>query len=363
MSKSSNIRTDSLVFRLHCNLTSILLAIALIYVLAIQIFTDPIACDAQRFPSLDQQLLNIHCLSKPTYRWIEASNHFDVFEPRPTKLSYPYYQWIWVILLAQMCAFYFPKFLWNVLENQQVEKLVKQYRKTSKLDPKLGKENLAKALNQNFDSPNTKIYFLSYIFCEFGVIFNILVQSLVLHRIFHAKWLTFGLDFLKENFFSYSGDSQDLDDFSMQESSYVNDSMSIVFPILTKCDYRQLSPAGSLQIFSPSCALPLNGFVSKFYLILWFWMLALIVLFCVKFLSRFFKFGLRIRALKAHESKFKLELSALYRKMTFTDWFWLDLIEQNLSSLDVLEAMEALVMLRIRANEQKKENKLLSDVM
>lgn len=64
------------------------------------------------------------------------------------------------------------------------------------------------------------------------------------------------------------------------------DPMSILFPKMTKCIFRQFGPSGTLETIDSLCVLGMNIINEKIFLFLWFWYIILaglsVIAFCMR---------------------------------------------------------------------------------
>ena len=95
-----------------------------------------------------------------------------------------------------------------------------------------------------------------------------------------------------------------------------SDPMSRVFPRMTKCNYKNYGPSGSVQHKDALCMLPINVINEKIYVFLWFWLVFLSFLTCINMvyhLALYFSpstLSLMIKH-KLRQRKVKTEVSAV----------------------------------------------------
>ena len=94
------------------------------------------------------------------------------------------------------------------------------------------------------------------------------------------------------------------------------DTMSVVFPTLTKCTFRRYGPSGTIMQDDALCVLPINIVNQRMYVFLWFWLVILSVITVFNFL---FQLLVPFQPVAYAKLQFKT-----WKKRTLADWKQLD---------------------------------------
>lgn len=109
--------------------------------------------------------------------------------------------------------------------------------------------------------------FLAYLFTKFIYLLNLIANIFLMNFLFGFQHYGYGFDFLKRIFTR--------DDYSRLDQA---------FPRITFCDFKIRNMGDNMHQHSVQCALPINLFNEKFFILLWFW---LVVLTFITFLNIF----------------------------------------------------------------------------
>jgi len=105
-------------------------------------------------------------------------------------------------------------------------------------------------------------YAFGYILCEIINMINIISNIYITNKFLGGYFLTYGIEVLK--YYNNRG--------------YKFNPMDIIFPRLTKCNFFNYGPSGTIQNIDAMCILAQNILNEKIYLFLWFWFFILTIL-------------------------------------------------------------------------------------
>lgn len=310
--KSKSYYIDFPLFRLHYQVTTCLLLGFCLILSAKVLFGDPIDCKSRTAGSHD--FYDQVCYSLGTYTdyMIEVEEfdgrHQKINEPyrllkrmfssfnvtykphdkyvssgvlleHPTgrivysdTLWHRYYNFIPIVLFLQGIFFYFPHYLWKHWEKGIISSICKQLH-----EGRFKNTDYTEAiqyLRNCFELNRHRSLVYKYYVCELILLLNLLIQIIALDSIFNYQFITYGNDFL--HFLYYDRQIYGLK--GLNGADDINNPLDFVFPKLTSCTVQLPSQSGlrpdKLEFL---CALPLNILHDKFYLILWFWFVILVV--------------------------------------------------------------------------------------
>jgi hypothetical protein len=229
-----------------------------------------------------------HCKFANNYCWIRNTYHlpYDDHIPKEddTHDYILYYQWLPMVLLTQAAMFYAPSIFWHGLNQKSgvdadhilqnagmvhktkkgkdrngVIKLIVLQMHRFLLTPRLEQSGWqAKVRNMlHCWGPRLGNYLVVlYILSKVLYIANIIGQLFMLNALLRTNYNIFGYEYLT----------------NIQNATYADN--SDVFPRVTMCDF-ETRRLGNVQRYTIQCTLPLNHFVEKMYVFLWFWMVLL----------------------------------------------------------------------------------------
>lgn len=131
----------------------------------------------------------------------------------------------------------------------------------------------------------------------------------------------------------------------MNSDTLHQNSLSPLFPKITKCKYQNYGPGGSYQSHDFLCILPLNVLNEKLFLILWFWLMFLVIVsFFVLVYRLLFVFPkLRAYILLAQIRYFDLkQTTKIVDSISFGGFFVLYVIGKNVNPVVFKELCSAL---------------------
>lgn len=346
-----SVTTDNVLFRLHYQVTVVLLLAFSLMFTARQYFGDPIDC-VQRL-ELPPNLLDTYCWIHSTFSVDSAWNGRVGSEiPYPgvnksprngyseSRTYHRYYQWMWFVLFGQAILFYLPHYFWKRTERGLVasitlgleKAIVPEEEKTSNLGLLLEFIQTARvrALHQRM--------LTVYLACEMANFLNIILQMLLVDHFLGGAFLNYGWNVL-----TFTGDA---DGRPME----VNPMLKL-FPRLAKCEYFQYGQSGEVVRYDTMCLLPVNILAEKVYLFLWFWLVGLgsaSLLLLPYRLVQLLTPSLRSMSLWMKCNTLSLNcVRNVLRCGKLGDWFLLHLLAKNLHSLHFHELMESLERERV----------------
>jgi len=280
-----NRHDDDSVDRYNHRYTVMILAIFIFIISSKQYFGEPIVCwTPAQFTGSHNAYANAICWTHGTYPIANDQPYHTV--NRANVL--PYYQWVPFILLFQAFCFWLPNYLWNSLskqtgidigglvknaiqaDNMDIDKREKTIEQIARhlhisLSLKYDYIPMLKAFNFRKRIPLGKRHgnylYLIYIFVKFFYIINVLGQLFLMNLFFGFQYHSYGIEFLTKFIRG--------DDYSR---------IDLAFPRVTFCDFKIRNLGDNIHQHSVQCALPINLFNEKFFICLWFWLIALAVL-------------------------------------------------------------------------------------
>lgn len=330
--KLQDIKTDSMLFRMHNIFTTVLLLMCSMIITATQYVGSPISCISD---GVSARIINTYCWITSTFTMPDAfnreigvsngiahpgiANDYGDFQARK---YYTWYQWVCFCLFFQAMFCYFPQWLWNIWEGGLANTLVMGMNHG--LQPietiKNKKNTLMKYLTTHIRMHNTYVY--RYFICEAFCLVNIFFQLYMMNRFFGGDFMTYGLDVLK------------ISDTPQDDRT---DKMVYVFPRITKCLFHKYGPSGTIQQHDSLCLLPLNIVNEKTYIFIWFWFwilgISLIGLFFYRLALIAFPI-FRAKILHASARQLPIEVcKSISMKVNMGDWWILYILSSNMDSL------------------------------
>ncbi|XP_014215317.1 innexin inx1 [Copidosoma floridanum] len=338
--KPQEISTDSMVFRLHNQFTSVLLLACSLIITASQFVGNPISCITPA--SLPSQPVNTFCWITSTFTMPDAFNRevgLEVAHPGVTndfgnvkaRKYYTYYQWVCFALFFQAICCYFPNWLWSIWEGGLIRTLVTGLHHTLEQEETLCKKKnvVMEYLITHIRTHNAYVY--RYYACEVICLFNILVQLFFMNKFFDGEFITYGWRVL-----SFTD--------APQEERF--DPMVYIFPRVTKCIFHKFGPSGTIQNLDSLCVLPLNIVNEKTYIFIWFWFLALTTMLVGLIIYRaaiIFVPSVRPKILQMSSRMLEYETcQSISRKIELGDWWVLYVLSSNMDSLIYRELLQEL---------------------
>lgn len=266
--KWQEIKTDSVLFRMHNLFTTALLMACSLVITATQFVGNPIQCIVSGLPT---HVINTYCWITSTFTMPDAFRRqvgLEVAHPGvdndygniEAHRYHTYYQWVCFVLFGQALMCYTPKFIWDACEGGLMRTLVMGLNIGICTEDEKNKKKgvLIDYLMKHIKRHN--MYAIRYWACECLCLINIILQLYLMNSFFNGEFLTYGFRVM-----SFSEENQD---------DRV-DPMIYVFPRVTKCTFHKYGASGTIQTHDSLCILPLNIVNEKTYIFIWFWFVVL----------------------------------------------------------------------------------------
>ncbi|KAJ8965141.1 hypothetical protein NQ314_004366 [Rhamnusium bicolor] len=317
--KVEKIHTENNVFKLHYKVTVILLLAFSVLLTSKQYFGDPIDCDVED----RKEVIDTFCWIYGTFivkKSLKDKNMpglgLEVLEDPSAITRQFYYQWVCIAFCVQALIFYLPRYLWKTWEGGRLRLLVKDLMGpvTTPDWNSATKDKLVKYFLNGRYSHN--MYAVRYCFCEILNFVNVIAQIYFMDWFTSGKFTIYGIAYASYNL--------------------VNP-MNAVFPKVTKCTYYKYGPSGGVNKIDALCILPLNVLNEKFFLVLWYWLLFLLI---VSFFSLIYRAlflfvpKFRVYLLRAQTRNLdKKKAKAVIDHITYGDFFLLYKVGKNVNPI------------------------------
>lgn len=329
--KVSRLHIDGSVFRLHYNATVLVLIAFSLLVTTRQYVGNPIECISSK--DVSESVINTFCWIHSTYTVPRTNSNPDVPYPGldssrgipyKDRRYHKYYQWVAFILFFQAALFYLPRWLWKQWEGGKIQSLAADLviGTGSRSDPD-AKQRRRVLLEYLWESRGQHNWWaVRYILCELLSLGNVIGQLFLMDRFFDGEFFTYGIRVIK---------------FSELDPESRTDPMILLFPRVTKCQFKKFGSSGEVETLDSICILPLNVANEKIYIFLWFWMFILAGLTALVIAFRILIFAsawLRVYLLYARLRFVEREkLNSVVAISTFGDWFLIYMLTQNIDPL------------------------------
>lgn len=280
-------KIDNVVFRLHSQVTVVILLTFSLVVTASQFIGDPIDCIVAK--EVPEKMMDTYCWIHSTFtlpKRIIENDHGESAHPgvgtqgqEEEASTHRYYQWVCFTLFFQCLLFYVPRWLWLTWEDSKLKSAVPPELLYNVTDPKMPSFPTPRGLvaEKAIDDHIEKIcrffggqrslsiykhYFLRFQFCEWLNLANVVFQILFVDIFLGGMFSTYGTMVME---------------MSNMDPEERTDPMSLVFPKVTKCTFMKAGPSGTVQNYDGLCVLPINIINEKIYIFMWFWFIFLVV--------------------------------------------------------------------------------------
>jgi len=337
--KKHDVNIDSIPFKLHYQVTSLILTLCSVLSTITQFFGEPIHCFTSFKDDIPEKALNNFCWMQETFILPDSMHKAigtEVAAPgvekytgkRQERIFQQYYQWVCFFLAFQSLCFYLPRFIWKILEHEKIKQLVPELRNL--LDEDAEKEDvenakptkvrkISKYIVDNLG--NHKLYTAEYMLCSLFNFVNVIGQIFITDAFLGGEFTKYGTEV-----------------FSFAQKDYPTryDPMVKVFPRVTKCSFNKFGPSGDVQRHDAMCILSINVLNEKVFLLLWVWFLVLSVITGLEIAYQIA--WLSVKPMQHNvllNFNAKTEHSQLRRfmlKFEIGDWFFLRLLSQNMST-------------------------------
>lgn len=287
-----NKREDDLIDRWNHRYTVTFISIFIFIIGSKQYFGEAINCwTPATFTGSHDTYANTICWTHGTYPVVGDQPYHTVDRTQVL----PYYQWVPFILLFQAACFLIPNIFWHTFSKSAGVDIAVLGKTASALDhfeidkrrstigqiakhihiainlkydymPTFNKINLRAKLP--FGRRHGNYLYLVYMFVKSLYILNLVGQLFLMNSFFGFQSYKFGLDFLRKFFVG--------DDYSRIDKA---------FPRITFCDFKIRNLGDNIHQHSVQCALPINLFNEKFFIVLWFWLIFLTFVTILNFIS------------------------------------------------------------------------------
>ena len=199
------VHIDNTVFRLHWQLTSVILIAFSVVVTTRQYIGSPIHCLQK--DKLSEDLLNTYCWIHPTFtvpsaflKNVGTEVAYLGIENSQKKTNssdlkwYPYYQWVCFTLFIQGVAFYVPYYIWKICENGLMRSISLGMQIAIVSDEEKGHKRhiLMNYLISHFGTH--ELYTFKYMICEALCLVNVAAQTWFMNWLFDGEFLLFGVN-------------------------------------------------------------------------------------------------------------------------------------------------------------------------
>ncbi|RUS71205.1 hypothetical protein EGW08_021030 [Elysia chlorotica] len=301
LSRDESVRDDDQVARLnHWGAYALLMMLALAAG-AKQYVGDPVNCwvPAQFDEKWYNHYVNNYCWVHPLYK-VPFSEPMPVEDAERWVTLTGFYRWVVVCFIFQALLFRLPRGIWHMAKWQSginVEKIVSMTMDTALADPKTRDEKLghvaefmhrwastrkrpshtgrAFQMRNYMDSMWKRSgYFLVglYLFVKGLYLAVSILQFQVISMFLDVNFWVFGPQVLSDTIFS---STPRISGRWLSEDA---------FPRMAICDFR-LRQLSNVQVHSVQCVLPINIFLEKMYLVLWFFITMLAIINLYSFMS------------------------------------------------------------------------------
>lgn len=288
----SNRHEDDLVDRYNHRYTVFFLAFFILIIATKQYYGEPIICwTPAYFSGSHSAYANTICWTHGTYPVVGDQPYHTVDRTQVL----PYYQWVPFILLFQAACFLVPNVIWHTFSKSAGVDITALGKNASVLDhfdidnrrSMIGQiaRHIHVAISLKYDyQPTLKgvnvrarlpfgrrqgnYLYLLYMLVKLIYIFNLIGQLFLMNSFFGFHHYRFGLDFLTKFLVG--------DDYSRIDKA---------FPRITFCDFKIRNLGDNIHQHSVQCALPINLFNEKFFIVLWFWLIFLTIITVCNFIS------------------------------------------------------------------------------
>lgn len=266
--KSGGACIDDCVFRVHYQITSILLLAFSLIITARQFVGDPIDCLVSGVPA---HVVNSYCWTASTFTLTDGDGRGNDRD----KYYHKYYQWVCFVLFFQSASFYATRQAWKACEGGRIGRLAEGLTVVVTADDDRVADRL-RALTGYFakNRRSHDSFALQYAACEALNLINAVAQTWLLDRFLGGGFTTYGIDVFR-------GGGR----WNAREPETA-DAVARIFPVTAKCAFRNHGPSGTVQEFDALCLLPLNVVNEKIFAFLSVWMIVVVAVSAVGLAGR-----------------------------------------------------------------------------
>ncbi|ESO83190.1 hypothetical protein LOTGIDRAFT_197549 [Lottia gigantea] len=299
----NTIQDDDFVDRLNHVITVALFGLFAVFVTTKQFAGDPIQCLEKDRKDYVENL----CWIKNTYR-VSFDEPIPQYEKERQMNEIKYYQWVPVILMFQILLFKCPNLIWRALNTNSGVNITKigSLAESTQFGDIESRDTTIKQLAEHisrwliykrehhyhfFSRLRSKIsrlgivfFFLGskngtylvglYLFTKILYFANVVGQFFLLNHFLGTNFSVYGFEVIY--YLSEAGE--------MPESER--------FPKVTFCDYK-IRQLANVQPHTTQCVLPINLFLEKIFIFIWFWLFIVAAVNCYSLIRWFYKVTFR----------------------------------------------------------------------
>ncbi|KAK4309437.1 hypothetical protein Pmani_018934 [Petrolisthes manimaculis] len=316
-----------------CKLCMMITTLACILVTAKTYIGDNINC-ITGYEKQEHQAIETYCFITSTFTLVDLENNNKntahpgvgpITRPHPDHQTgdrdstttapeddlrrHAYYQWVPMVLFLQAAVFYFPIWIWNLIDKGYFQAALCGLDKVHIGDYSKEINSSAKFFAKSLT--HHRSYAIAFLLCEITA-FAISVGNLFFTNTFlGGQFFKFGPSALK-----YLG----------RNATDPSNPLNEIFPKVAKCTWYKYGPSGTIQQHDSLCVLPLNIVNEKTYIFLWIMYIVAAIVCGVFLLIRILLFLLpRVRnSLLVHRARrpeTKRDLMTVLLKCNYGDWF------------------------------------------
>lgn len=230
-----------------------------------------------------------------------------------------YYQWVWIMLIAQTVAFYFPHWAWEKLERGTTMMLVGDLNLPMLSNEKKRRQRRKILTYLHRNEGYHQRYALYYALSEMGNLVNIILQLVLTDYFLDNSFTTYGLQVFQ---------------LTLERPYQRDDRLARVFPTVTACRMATGGVAFGREVHDILCVLSINIIHEKVYIVLWFWFIILLIasILCLVYrlltLHKPFRaFMLKRRTRESAHHSSSLQISTDHK---YGEWFLIYRLSQNM---------------------------------
>jgi len=312
--KRDELIIDNLIFRLHHQVTFLLLLVGVVFIVG-ENYLDVKAIVCSDGDDYSNKFCWLHGTTYVSAELMKAlaktgGRHFDCTgaeEGRtPNQRLSAYYIWLPFLLLAAMLITKLPRNLWKqVLEGGTLRRIMIRSKIEGDLDHRRAAEVYKKL--QRDRQRGLMAFTIKLLCCEVLNIIGVILCMVMFDSALNGKFMGYG-----PNTVSYL------------QGGALSNPMCEVFPTVVSCTVEKSGITSGIDISNTVCLLSNNLFNMYYFLILWFWYVTVLIISCIALAYRIFV-EMAIPAFTEKDPDAK------------TSWFEIpvkNLLKENLDSLE-----------------------------
>lgn len=364
-------QVHNLVFALSCRTTPTIFLILAGLIFFQRISNEHINCYVPSDEDIRAQAVNQYCFVTGTYTVTSYSPGLIKLGkglPYPgvgphvptggTEVKYHmYFQWVPFLLFIQAILLSVPTPVWKGLSGDTLSRYCRDVVESSE-----DQRQAATRFNRNVKIRDHKSYARNRFLIE-------LIIVGVTTLCFYLSDLILAEDFL--NLGMKVGSSLNNRHPSIFQQNQTNP-LDLVFPKMSKCEFKKFGPGGSIIPYDILCVMTLNVIHEKVFIFQWFWFVLLLLLQAGNLVWRLVFWSTKWA--RHHpiekmwdsaylegisEDDFKMDVKKLLNKLNYSDWVILVTIGRSVGSKMFTKFLSSLLQLQVSHN--KGEDKVLED--